>query len=189
MFGVTTSDDYRPVTWMGRIRSTSRPLVVVHVVCAVLTCFLVAAGGGALLNFILFDSAQVLGAASIWQLATYAFVHPPSASDLVRDRNVHALRLRPRSGTFHRPARLHLLSTRSCFSPVAFPHLLGLVDDGPDWPVQPRCISESSSRSRRFTRRRNCFCASPRNGPRLFWPRSTSCNCWPTMSGPISRFS
>src|SRR5207248_9772402 len=29
-------------------------------------------------NFMLFDSAHVLGAGQIWRLATYAFVHSPS---------------------------------------------------------------------------------------------------------------
>lgn len=79
MFGVTTSDDYRPVTWMGRFPvDVTTMLVAVHVVVAILTCLAVAAGGGAVLNFMLFDSTQVLGAGQIWRLATYAFVHSPS---------------------------------------------------------------------------------------------------------------
>ena len=53
-------------------------LVAVHVVVAILTCLAVAAGGGAVLNFMLFDSARVLGGGQIWRLATYAFVHSPS---------------------------------------------------------------------------------------------------------------
>ena len=79
MFGVTTSGDYRPVTWMGRFPvDVTTILVAVHVVVAILTCLVVAAGGGAVLNFMLFDSARVLGAGQIWRLATYAFVHSPS---------------------------------------------------------------------------------------------------------------
>ena len=79
MFGVTTSDDYRPVTWMGRFPvDVTTILVAVHVVVAILTCLIVAAGGGAVLNFMLFDSTRVLGAGQIWRLATYAFVHSPS---------------------------------------------------------------------------------------------------------------
>src|SRR6476661_3126875 len=79
MFGVTTSDDYRPVTWMGRFPvDVTTILVAVHVVVAILTCLVVAAGGGAVLNFMLFDSPRVLGAGQIWRLATYAFVHSPS---------------------------------------------------------------------------------------------------------------
>ena len=79
MFGVTTSDDYRPVTWMGRFPvDVTTILVALHVVVAILTCLMVAAGGGAVLNFMLFDSGRVLGAGQIWRLATYAFVHSPS---------------------------------------------------------------------------------------------------------------
>src|SRR5438067_8372286 len=79
MFGVTTSDDYRPVTWMGRFPiDVTTILVALHVVVAIFTCLVVAAGGGAVLNFMLFDSAHVLGAGQIWRLATYAFVHVPS---------------------------------------------------------------------------------------------------------------
>lgn len=79
MFGVTTSDDYRPVTWMGRFPiDVTTILVALHVVVAILTCLAVAAGGGAVLNLMLFDSGRVLGAGQIWRLATYAFVHSPS---------------------------------------------------------------------------------------------------------------
>ena len=79
MFGVTTSDDYRPVTWMGRFPiDVTTILVALHVGIAILTCLVVAAGGGAVLNFMLFDSARVLGAGQIWRLGTYAFVHSPS---------------------------------------------------------------------------------------------------------------
>lgn len=79
MFGVTTSDDYRPVTWMGRFPvDVTTILVALHVTVAILTCLIVAAGGGAVLNFMLFDSARVLGTGQIWRLATYAFVHSPS---------------------------------------------------------------------------------------------------------------
>jgi membrane associated rhomboid family serine protease len=79
MFGVTTSDDYRPVTWMGRFPvDVTTILVALHVGVAILTCLIVAAGGGAVLNFMLFDSARVLGAGQVWRLATYAFVHSPS---------------------------------------------------------------------------------------------------------------
>jgi hypothetical protein len=80
MFGVVTSDDYQPVAWMGRypIHVTTL-LVIVHVVCTVLGCFLLALGGGALLDALTFDSAQVLHGGRLWEVATYAFVHPPSA--------------------------------------------------------------------------------------------------------------
>ncbi|MGI8481607.1 MAG: rhomboid family intramembrane serine protease, partial [Chthoniobacterales bacterium] len=79
MFGVTTSDDYQPVTWMGRYPVHVTTLLVgVHVACAVLACFVMAFGAGSVLNLFLFDSAFVLQAGQLWRLLTYAFVHSPS---------------------------------------------------------------------------------------------------------------
>jgi membrane associated rhomboid family serine protease len=79
MFGVTTSDDYRPVGWMGRFPvDVTTILVGAHVLCAIIACLLIAAGGGALLNLLFFDSARVLGSAQFWRLATYAFIHSPA---------------------------------------------------------------------------------------------------------------
>src|SRR5947207_125371 len=78
MFGVTTSDDYQPVTWVGRhpVHVTTL-LVALHVFLMVLTCFLTAFGAAGFLNFLIFDSAQVLGMGRVWQIVTYAFVHVP----------------------------------------------------------------------------------------------------------------
>ncbi|MEO7167924.1 MAG: rhomboid family intramembrane serine protease [Chthoniobacterales bacterium] len=79
MFGVATSDDYQPVAWMGRYPiHVPTLLVIVHVVCMILGCFLLAFGAGSTLDLFTLDSAQVLGGGRVWQLATYAFVHPPS---------------------------------------------------------------------------------------------------------------
>jgi hypothetical protein len=80
MFGVATSDDYQPVAWMGRypIHVTTL-LVIVHVACMILGCFLLAFGAGSFLDVLAFDSAQVLPGGRLWQIATYAFVHSPSA--------------------------------------------------------------------------------------------------------------
>src|SRR5438132_4479339 len=80
MFGVTTSDDYRPVAWMGRYPvDVTTMLVGVHVVCAVLACILtlIAWLGGALYYFV-FDSARIWNGLQIWRLGSYAFVHVPS---------------------------------------------------------------------------------------------------------------
>jgi membrane associated rhomboid family serine protease len=78
MFGVTTSDDYQPVTWVGRhpVHVTTL-LVAVHVLLMVLTCFLSAFGGAGFLDLVIFDSAQVLSLGHVWQIITYAFVHAP----------------------------------------------------------------------------------------------------------------
>jgi membrane associated rhomboid family serine protease len=76
MFGVTTSDDYQPMTWVGRhpIHVTTL-LVAVHVFTAVVACFI---GGAGILGHLAFDSALVWQRGEFWQLATYAFVHSPS---------------------------------------------------------------------------------------------------------------
>lgn len=79
MFGVTTADDYKPVTWVGRYPvDVTTLLVAAHVVLMIVTCLLFAATSPAILNLFVFDSAQVLSLGRVWQLATYAFVHSPS---------------------------------------------------------------------------------------------------------------
>src|ERR1700730_3211263 len=84
MFGVTTSDDYRPVTWMGRFPvDVTTILVGLHVACAILTAFIFAIGDGSLLNYAMFDSAQIWQHAQVWRLVTYAFIHPPSGLALL----------------------------------------------------------------------------------------------------------
>ena len=78
MFGAVTSDDDQPVTWVGRFPVHVTTLLVgLHAFAAVLACFLTFAGGG-ILGHLAFDSAFVLQRGEIWQLVTYAFVHPPS---------------------------------------------------------------------------------------------------------------
>src|SRR6266513_4027235 len=81
MFGVTTSDDYRPVAWMGRYPvDVTTMLVGVHVVCAVLVCIVTAIPGLAgTLNYFVFDSARIWNGLQLWRLGTYAVVHFPSS--------------------------------------------------------------------------------------------------------------
>ena len=81
MFGVTTSDDYRPVAWMGRYPvDVTTMLVGVHVVCAVLACIVTAIPGLAgTLNYFVFDSARIWNGLQVWRLGTYAYVHFPSS--------------------------------------------------------------------------------------------------------------
>jgi membrane associated rhomboid family serine protease len=79
MFGVTTSDDYRPVAWMGRYPlDVTTMLVGLHVAAAVLAAILVAVGQGWILGWLQFDSAAVWYGAQVWRLLSYAFVHAPS---------------------------------------------------------------------------------------------------------------
>jgi len=80
MFGVTTSDDYRPVAWMGRYPvDVTTMLVGVHVAAAVFAAILVAVGAGSILGWLQFDSAALWSGGQVWRLFTYAFVHAPSA--------------------------------------------------------------------------------------------------------------
>ncbi len=84
MFGVTTSDDYRPVAWMGRYPvDVTTMLVGLHVAVAILTAILVAFFRGPILAYLVFDSAAVWPGGQIWRLFTYAFVHAPTASGLL----------------------------------------------------------------------------------------------------------
>ena len=79
MFGVTTSDDYRPVTYVGRYPiDVTTLLVAVHAITMIVGTLLIATRQGWLLNLMMFDSALVLSAGHVWQLVTYAFVHQPS---------------------------------------------------------------------------------------------------------------
>jgi membrane associated rhomboid family serine protease len=84
MFGVTTSDDYRPVAWMGRYPvDVTTMLVGVHVVVAILTAILVGVVGVSVLTSLQFDSTAVLQGGQVWRLLTYAFIHPPTLSGLL----------------------------------------------------------------------------------------------------------
>jgi len=84
MFGVTTSDDYRPVAWMGRYPvDVTTMLVGVHVAVAIFTAILVGLVGGSVLVWLQFDSAAVLRGGQVWRLFTYAFIHAPTPSGLL----------------------------------------------------------------------------------------------------------
>jgi membrane associated rhomboid family serine protease len=84
MFGVTTSDDYRPVAWMGRYPvDVTTMLVGLHVAVAILTAMLVAFGAAAALAYLQFNSAAIWSGGQVWRLFTYAFVHAPTPSGLL----------------------------------------------------------------------------------------------------------
>jgi len=83
MFGVATSDDYRPVTWMGRYPvDVTTILVGIHVVCAIATALVVGFFHGGVLDYAMLDSAQIWHG-QVWRLFTYAFIHPPSGYALL----------------------------------------------------------------------------------------------------------
>jgi membrane associated rhomboid family serine protease len=81
MFGVTTSDDYQPVTWVGRhpVHVTTL-LVAMHTFLMVLACLLYAFSAAGVLAWLIFDNAQVLYLGHVWRIATYALVHLPSSA-------------------------------------------------------------------------------------------------------------
>jgi hypothetical protein len=81
MFGVTTSDDYQPVTWVGRhpVHVTTL-LVAMHTFLMVLACLLYAFSAAGILAWLIFDNAQVLYLGHVWRIATYALVHLPSSA-------------------------------------------------------------------------------------------------------------
>jgi len=84
MFGVTTSDDYRPVAWMGRYPvDVTTMLVGLHVVCAILTALVFAVAHSGVVNYFMFDSAAIWSGAQVWRLLTYAFIHLPTGSGLL----------------------------------------------------------------------------------------------------------
>ena len=79
MFGVTTADDYKPVTWVGRFPvDVTTLLVALHALTMVIGSLLLATRNGGILDALLFDSAQVLNGGQVWRIFTYAFVHAPS---------------------------------------------------------------------------------------------------------------
>src|SRR5258705_2350072 len=79
MFGVTTSDDYRPVAWMGRYPvDVTTMLVGIHVAAAILAAILVAFGAGSVLLWLQFDSAAIWSSGQVGSVVSYAFVHGPS---------------------------------------------------------------------------------------------------------------
>ena len=57
-------------------------LVGLHVLCAILTALIVGFLHNGVLNYLMFDSAQVWQG-QIWRLFTYAFIHPPSGYALL----------------------------------------------------------------------------------------------------------
>ncbi len=58
-------------------------LVGVHIICAILIALVFAAGHSGVVNYLMFDSAEVWSGAQIWRLVTYAFIHLPLGSALL----------------------------------------------------------------------------------------------------------
>ncbi len=79
MFGLAKSDDYQPITWVGRYPvHVATLLVILHVLTMIGTAVAIAFEQQLLLLTLAFSSSEVLGHAALWQFVTYAFVNGPS---------------------------------------------------------------------------------------------------------------
>ena len=58
-------------------------LVGIHIVCAILAALVFAAGHSGVMNYFVFDSAEVWAGAQVWRQVTYAFIHLPLGSALL----------------------------------------------------------------------------------------------------------
>jgi len=78
MIAPRSSDNDGPLTWIGSFPvHVSTVLAGVHAATLVLTALALAAGAETALQTFIFSSAAVVNDLSLWQLATYAFVHMP----------------------------------------------------------------------------------------------------------------
>ncbi len=78
MIGGQNSEDYYPITWVGRFPVyLTTLLVAVHAACLVATALLLGFGGEGLVRALTFSSVSVLADFTIWQFVTYAFVSDP----------------------------------------------------------------------------------------------------------------
>jgi hypothetical protein len=121
MFGVTTSDDYRPVAWMGRypVDVTTMLVGVALSPSRILTAILFALGGGAILAYLQFDSVAIWSGGQVWRLFTYAFVHQPALSDLLwLAIEMYMLSCLARGRTLYRAASLYVLYLVLLFLPA-----------------------------------------------------------------------
>lgn len=79
MIAERNSGNTSPVTWVGSFPVyASTLLAAMHALTMVLTAIAMALGAENLLQSFQFSSASVLGHGAIWQIFTYAFVHPPA---------------------------------------------------------------------------------------------------------------
>jgi membrane associated rhomboid family serine protease len=78
MIADRNSGSTSPLTWVGSFPVyASTVLAVVHAAAMVLTAIAMAAGAEALIQSFGFSSRAVLENHKLWQVVTYAFVHPP----------------------------------------------------------------------------------------------------------------
>lgn len=79
MIAHRNSENYGPITWVGRFPVYATTVIVaVHVLTMAGCALLMAAGNTALLGSLTFQTDDVLHRYMLWQCVTYAFVHQPS---------------------------------------------------------------------------------------------------------------
>ncbi len=79
MLAGRNSEDYYPITYVGRFPIyLTTLLVAVQAACLIGTALLMASGGGAVLAALVYSSESVLESFTVWQFVTYAFVNDPS---------------------------------------------------------------------------------------------------------------
>jgi hypothetical protein len=84
MIGYDRSDDYQPLTYLGRHPMyLTTLLVITHVAAAVICCLLMGFGATGALDLLKFSSDGVLRHFHLWQPLTYAFVHVPKTADSI----------------------------------------------------------------------------------------------------------
>lgn len=75
----SNSEDYSPLTWVGRFPVyLTTLLVAAHVVALVAVAMLMSMGAGATIDLFRYSSERVLDEFMVWQFVTYAFVNEPS---------------------------------------------------------------------------------------------------------------
>lgn len=78
MIAPRSSDSDGPITWIGNFPVyASTALAGAHAATLVLTALAMAAGAETAIQMFMFSSVAVVRDLSVWQLATYAFVHTP----------------------------------------------------------------------------------------------------------------
>jgi len=76
---LSKSDDYQPLTWIGRYPVyASTAMVGLHVATAILAALVVTLGKEEIFSHLYFSSEAITGHFELWQFITYAFVHFPS---------------------------------------------------------------------------------------------------------------
>ncbi len=79
MIAGRNSEDYYPLTWVGRFPVyLTTVLVAAHVASFVAVAVLMSMGAGGVLDLLRFSSERVLNEFMVWQFVTYAFVNEPS---------------------------------------------------------------------------------------------------------------